>query len=107
MPTAVQKGRAAENLTAEYLEGQGWQVHKAVRIRYQGCDIFKCDVIGKKPGQYTWWVQVTAAKRFTRKYQDLVPGPWGPGDRVSIFHWVRGTAGIWEVNIHEVHPQPA
>ena len=94
------KGTALELAAIKMLQVDGYKVHRCVRSgvhrggRYfsQSNDVFGCvDLIAKKRGQRTRWIQVTADSGIGRKKQDLAEVPWDPlFDEVEIWRWVGG-----------------
>lgn len=56
----------------------------------QSNDVFGCiDLIAKKAGERTRWIQVTADGGIGRKKNDLAEVPWdGLFDSVEIWRWV-------------------
>ncbi|MGB0651845.1 MAG: hypothetical protein ACPGQL_01475 [Thermoplasmatota archaeon] len=96
------KGTAIELSAIKLLEEQGYKVHRCVRTgvkrgnRYfaQSNDVFGCiDLVAKKMGQRTLWIQVTADSGIGRKKNDLAEVPWDPlFDQVEIWRWVGGAA---------------
>lgn len=101
------KGNDAEKLAKAYLESQGYKVHRAVRayrpigngrlINFQ-TDIFGCiDLVCKKPGERTRWIQVTTDSGFGRKVEALKSVHWDVTyDSVEIWQWMQRkmTAGM-------------
>lgn len=105
------KGTRLELAAIKVLESEGYTVHRCVRTgmrrggRYisQSNDVFGCiDLVAKKHGERTRWVQVTADSGIGRKKEDLAQVPWDPlFDSVEIWRWVGGrprkhkTTGEW------------
>lgn len=105
------KGTAIELQAIKLLEAEGYKVHRCVRTGVkrgpfyfsQSNDIFGCvDLVAKKHGQRTRWIQVTADSGIGRKKKDLDEVPWDPlFDSVEIWRWVGGntrknkTTGKW------------
>lgn len=95
------KGTAIELKAKKHLEDEGWVVHRCVRTGIkrgpfymsQSNDVFGCvDLVAKKRGQPTLWIQVTADSGIGRKKDDLLKIPWTPGvDDVRIWRWVGGS----------------
>lgn len=96
------KGTAIELRAIKMLESWGYKVHRCVRTGVQrgkmyfsqNNDVFGCiDLIAKKHGERTRWVQVTADGGVGRKKDDLAEVPWDPlFDQVEIWRWVGGAA---------------
>ncbi len=94
------KGTAIELQAIKMLQAEGYVVHRCVRtgVRRGGMyfsqsnDVFGCiDLIAKKLGQRTRWIQVTADSGIGRKKEDLAEIPWDPlFDEVEIWRWVGG-----------------
>lgn len=105
------KGTKLELVAIKMLEAEGYVVHRCVRTSVkrggrffsQSNDIFGCiDLVAKKRGERTRWVQVTADSGIGRKKDDLAEVPWDPlFDSVEIWRWVGGnrrkhkTTGEW------------
>lgn len=105
------KGTAIELTAIKMLEAQGYKVHRCVRTGVkrgklyfsQSNDVFGCiDLVAKKRGQRTRWIQVTADSGIGRKKADLAEVPWDElFDEVEIWRWVGGnrrkhkTTGEW------------
>lgn len=105
------KGTAIELAAIKMLEAEGYNVHRCVRtgVRRGGMyisqsnDVFGCiDLVAKKRGQRTRWIQVTADGGIGRKKADLAEIPWDElFDEVEIWRWVGGqrrkhkTTGAW------------
>ncbi len=97
-----QKGTAVELTAIKMLEADGYKVHRCVRTGIkrgsmyisQSNDVFGCiDLVAKKRGQRTRWIQVTADGGIGRKKADLEEVPWDPlFDEVEIWRWVGGRA---------------
>lgn len=95
------KGTAIELKAKKHLEDEGWVVHRCVRTGVkrgpfymsQSNDVFGCvDLVAKKRGEPTLWIQVTADSGIGRKKDDLLKIPWSPGvDDVRIWKWVGGS----------------
>ncbi len=96
------KGTAIELAAIKLLESEGYKVHRCVRTGVkrgpnyysQSNDVFGCiDLIGKKRGERTRWIQVTAHSGIGQKKDDLAQVPWDPlFDCVEIWRWVGGQA---------------
>jgi hypothetical protein len=96
------KGTAIELAAIKVLEAEGYKVHRCVRTGVkrgpfwfsQSNDVFGCiDLVGKKRGERTRWIQVTADSGIGRKKKDLDEVPWDPAfDSVEIWRWVGGAS---------------
>ncbi|MEK6985817.1 MAG: hypothetical protein AABX89_05505 [Candidatus Thermoplasmatota archaeon] len=94
------KGAQVELLAIKLLEAAGYKVHRCVRTGSkrgplwisQSNDVFGCiDLVGKKRGERTRWVQVTADSGIGRKRREMDEVPWDPiFDSVEIWRWVGG-----------------
>ncbi|HEX9710496.1 MAG TPA: hypothetical protein VGB42_11110, partial [Candidatus Thermoplasmatota archaeon] len=94
------KGTQIELLAIKVLEAEGFVVHRAVRTGQkrgplwisQSNDIFGCiDLVAKRRGQRTRWIQVTADGGVGRKKRELLEVPWDlVHDSVEIWRWVGG-----------------
>jgi len=94
------KGTAIELAAIKVLEAEGYKVHRCVRTGIkrgpiyisQSNDVFGCiDLVAKKKGTRTRWIQVTADGGIGRKKADLAEVPWDPVfDSVEIWRWVGG-----------------
>ena len=94
------KGTAIELAAIKLLEAEGYKVHRCVRTGVkrgpfyfsQSNDVFGCiDLVGKKKGERTRWIQVTAHGGIGQKKKDLDEVPWDPvHDSVEIWRWVGG-----------------
>jgi hypothetical protein len=105
------KGTHVELLAIRLLEAEGYKVHRCVRTGQrrgpifvsQSNDVFGCiDLVAKKLGHRTRWIQVTAHSGIGRKKKDLDEVPWDPQfDAVEIWRWVGGqrrrnkSTGAW------------
>ena len=105
------KGTAIELSAIKVLEAEGYKVHRCVRTGVkrgpfyysQSNDVFGCiDLVAKKKGTRTRWIQVTAHSGIGKKKADLAEVPWDPVfDSVEIWRWVGGgarkhkTTGDW------------
>lgn len=97
-----QKGAAIELTAIKILEAEGYKVHRCVRTGTkrgplwisQSNDVFGCiDLVAKRLGERTRWIQVTADSGIGRKKKELLEVPWDPNfDRVEIWRWVGGGA---------------
>ncbi|MFA5944657.1 MAG: hypothetical protein WC876_09350 [Candidatus Thermoplasmatota archaeon] len=96
------KGTAIELAAIKVLEAEGYKVHRCVRTGVkrgpfyfsQSNDIFGCiDLVAKKRGERTRWIQVTAHSGIGQKKKDLDEVPWDPVyDSVEIWRWVGGNS---------------
>jgi hypothetical protein len=101
-PNTSAKGATVELTAIKMLEADDYKVHRCVRTGVkrgamyisQSNDIFGCiDLVAKKQGQRTRWIQVTADGGIGRKKTDLAEVPWDPlFDDVEIWRWVGGRA---------------
>ncbi len=97
------KGTAIELTAIKMLEAEGYTVHRCVRTGVkrgnmyysQSNDVFGCiDLVAKKHGERTRWIQVTADSGIGRKKDDLANVPWDPlFDSVEIWRWVGSKRG--------------
>jgi hypothetical protein len=96
------KGTAIELAAIKVLEAEGYKVHRCVRTGVkrgpfyfsQSNDVFGCiDLVAKRFGARTRWIQVTADSGIGRKKKDLDEVPWDlEHDSVEIWRWVGGNA---------------
>lgn len=94
------KGTNIELAAIKVLEAEGYKVHRCVRTGVkrgpfyfsQSNDVFGCiDLVAKKRGARTRWIQVTADSGIGRKKKDLDEVPWDRAhDSVEIWRWVGG-----------------
>lgn len=105
------KGQQVELMAIKLLESDGYKVHRCVRTGSkrgpiwvsQSNDVFGCiDLVAKKVGERTRWIQVTADSGIGRKRKEMDEVPWDPQhDSVEIWRWVGGaarkhkTTGVW------------
>lgn len=88
------KGNKAELEVKRLLEAQGYYVHRTVRTNHHGFvnapnDIFGCDIIAKKEGERTRWIQVTCDGHIGRKKAELALVPWdSQHDSVEVWRRV-------------------
>jgi hypothetical protein len=97
MTSSVKKGNQYEGEVKKYLESQGWTVegqHRKVmflgpgRMIMAGRDIFGCDLIAKKDGEKTHWIQVGTVSNKSAKSKQVIGKPWNfDGDIIQI--WLR------------------
>lgn len=102
------KGTQIELMAIKVLEAEGYKVHRCVRTGVkrgplyfsQSNDVFGCiDLVCKKKGERTRWIQVTAHSGIGQKKKDLDEVPWDPlFDSVEIWRWVGGNARRSKVN---------
>ena len=98
-----ESGRLKEQYAIEALEALGYKVHRCIRNAVEHrdqpgtyihlpTDFFGCiDLIAKRRGERTRWVQVTSADSVARKVRDLSEVPWDEQfDSVEIWQWMRG-----------------
>jgi hypothetical protein len=94
------KGTQVELAAIKLLEAEGYKVHRCVRTGQkrgplwisQSNDVFGCiDLVAKKVGQRTRWIQVTADSGIGRKRREMDDIPWDSmHDSVEIWRWVGG-----------------
>ena len=86
----VSKGRKVENLAAEILRDEGYQVHQTIRSRWHNNDVFGCFDIVATDGNYLRFIQVTSDQYSTRKSKELdaINLPNTCGDKVTKEFWV-------------------
>jgi hypothetical protein len=105
------KGTQIELAALKLLEAEGYTVHRCVRTGIkrgpifvsQSNDVFGCiDLVAKRRGERTRWIQVTAHSGIGQKKADLAVVPWDPlYDSVEIWRWVGGnrrkskSTGAW------------
>lgn len=84
------KGNAYEREVRDILEAQGWLVegqHRKVmwikdkytgqmKMIMSGRDIFGCDLIAKKAGEKTRWIQVSTVTQKSAKEKQICVFPW-------------------------------
>jgi hypothetical protein len=97
-----------ELLAIRLLEAEGYKVHRCVRTGTrrgpifvsQSNDVFGCiDLVAKKLGHRTRWIQVTAHSGIGAKRKELDEVPWDPQfDAVEIWRWVGGQRRRSKVN---------
>lgn len=97
------KGAVIERKAISILKSEGYIIHRAVRTgqwrggKYhsQSNDVFGCiDLVAKKFGERTRWIQVTAHSGIGQKKDDLAEVPWDPAhDNVEIWRWVGSKHG--------------
>lgn len=97
----VAKGRRIERIAIEVLEADGYLVERCRRqvVRRPGQapfqvgnDFFGCiDIIAKKAGCRTLWIQVTGKGSAAAKIQAMNAVPWNlVADQVEVWRWVTG-----------------
>ena len=94
------KGTVIEAQAMRLLEAEGYRVHRCVRTGAkrgplwisQSNDVFGCiDLVAKKKGERTRWIQVTADSGIGRKRDEILGIPWNTDhDSVEIWRWVGG-----------------
>lgn len=99
-PNTTASGRRHEALALRLLEEQGYVLHRTVRATYRGQlgwrsvsnDVFGCiDLVAKRVGERTRWIQVTAGSNIGEKKTKLATVPWDRGhDSVEIWRWIGG-----------------
>lgn len=113
-----ESGRLKEQYAIEALEAAGYKVERCIRHTVKRrddpsqyihlpTDFFGCiDVIAKKYGERTRWVQVTSADSVARKIRDLSEVPWDPRvDSVEIWQWWRGDVARIDERTGEARPR--
>lgn len=97
MTSSVKKGNIYEGEVKKYLERNGWIVegqHRKVmflgpgRMIMTGRDIFGCDLIAKKAGERTHWIQVGTVSNKTAKFRQVEKQPWNLNTEV-VSVWLR------------------
>jgi Holliday junction resolvase-like predicted endonuclease len=110
----VAKGVRTESLAKKLLESQGYLVHRVVRtsfsskgIPWHPQDIFGCiDLIAKKAGERTRWIQVTAGRSIGRKKESLRKVDWTiDHDSVEIWRWIDGSGPILDKRSGKPRPR--
>jgi len=110
------KGRASENKCADFFREKGFAVHQPPRVKFQNVDVFNLfDVLSKKRGFLTYWVQVKTNKcapgdvkkaisEFAEKYGNENDRfeIWSWFDRKGFRRWLLGPSGWMEVNDFEL-----
>lgn len=96
----TRRGRHVELLVIAILVAQGYTVHRCLKAvawtkhgpRSLGQDVFGCiDLIAKKAGEPTRWIQVFSGRHIGRKIHDLQAVPWTDAhDSVELWRWVGG-----------------
>lgn len=84
MASSVQRGNKFEIEVKKHLEDQGWSVFRQHRkplymkgrMITVGADIFGCDMVCKKKGERTLWIQVSTDGHKSKKAQQLLEHPW-------------------------------
>jgi hypothetical protein len=95
------RGDAHELEVVHFLEAEGWSVFKQHRKivgmiptkrgfmpRMAGSDIFGCDILAKKKGHLTRWIQVGAEGNKSKKEDQLNEFYWDT-DHESVEIWLR------------------
>ena len=101
MPSNKAIGDAHELEVKHFMENTGWVVFKQHRKvvgmiptkrgfipRMAGSDIFGCDLICKKPGELTKWIQVGSEDAKSKKEAQLNEFYWDPKHE-SVEIWLR------------------
>lgn len=81
---ATQKGNQFEREVKDILEAQGYAVFRQHRrplfmkgkMITVGSDIFGCDMIAKKKGERSRWIQVSTVENKSKKEQQVLAFPW-------------------------------
>lgn len=84
MANSVKQGNVYELEAKKILEAEGWTVFRQHRKQMYiqgkmimvGCDVFGADLIAKKPGAKTRWIQVTTRPQKSPKSKMLMSQPW-------------------------------
>jgi hypothetical protein len=90
------KGNQYEIEVKKHLEAEGWTVFRQhrkplwikKRMITVGADIFGCDIIAKKKGHLTKWIQVSADGAKSKKEDQLNEFPWDTNHE-SVEIWLR------------------
>lgn len=101
-----QKGSAYELEVQKHLEAQGYTCHRAYASTYQvgnkrfnrSNDIFNVvDIIAKRQGENTRWIQVSTGSRRAEKENKLksIGNIWNDTDSVEL--WLRFRGKIWKI----------
>ena len=101
VPSNKQRGDAHELEVVKILEADGWKVFKQHRKivgmvktpkglfpRMAGADIFGCDIIAKRKGDLTKWIQVSVDGAKSKKEDQLNEFYWDT-DHESVEIWLR------------------
>lgn len=96
MANSKAKGNQHELEVKKYLEALGWIVFRQHRrpmwiqgrMVTVGADIFGCDLVAKKQGEKTRWIQVGAEGAKSKKEDQLNEFPWDP-EKESTEIWLR------------------
>jgi hypothetical protein len=102
MMKSTQKGNQYEKEVKTILEGNGWQVegqHRkvmwirdkftgAMKMIMAGRDIFGVDLIAKKLGEKTRWIQVSTLTQKSAKQKQVLVFPWTL-EHESVELWLR------------------
>lgn len=91
-------GSTIELKARKILEAEGYIVFSSTRKPYRtktgygshANDVFGCiDLVGKKKGRRTLWVQVHAGTNIGKKIADVSEVPWNLNhDRVEVWRWI-------------------
>ncbi len=100
---STRKGSQYEKEAKTILEHEGYLVegqHRRVmfirppgqppRMVMVGRDIFGCDLIAKRLGEKTLWVQVSTVDNFSKKVKQVLAYPWSEHEVLQIWGRVRG-----------------
>lgn len=90
------KGNAHELEVKKHLEAEGWTVFRQhrkplwinKRMVTIGADIFGCDLVAKRKGELTRWIQVGADGAKSKKVDQLNEFPWDTNHE-SVEIWLR------------------
>lgn len=101
-PSPNQQGNEAEMDAMRLLTGQGYTLHRNRKAtvptpkgpRTVQQDIFGLiDIIAKKRGEPTRWIQVSRLRSVAAKIREVDSGPWeAQHDRVEVWQWKEATA---------------
>lgn len=97
-PNTNRKGVRLERVAIKVLESKPYAVHRTIRhvVRKKGrvlsisSDIYGCiDLIAKRKGERTRWIQVTTATSIRKRIADFAKVPWSPEhDVVELWRWI-------------------
>lgn len=109
---AKQKGSGFELEVRKYLESQGWAVFRVhrkplfinKRMVTIGADIFGCDIVAKRAGQKTRYIQVSVDGRKAEKEAQIREHPLSPEfEDLEIWLRIRGQKAfrVWKAEAGE------
>lgn len=110
MANSNHRGNTYEIEVKKTLEAEGWTVFRQHRKQMYingkmvmvGCDVFGADLIAKKPGHKTLWVQVTTRPQKSVKSKSLMIHPW-TFDHDTVQLWLRSVGS----RAYEIFEAPA